>query len=56
MFSYIFSKKAFLIYFKMELSGPKIKKRLIFSQKEAFLYFGKCNFLKKLLIFQEGTF
>ena len=33
----------------MELSTRKIKKFLIFSQKKFFLYFGKCNFLKKLL-------
>ena len=35
----------------MELSRSKIKKVLIFSQKKL----GKWNFLKKLLIFQEGT-
>ena len=40
----------------MELSGPKIKKFLIFPRKKLFLYFRKRNVLKKLLIFQEGTF
>ena len=40
----------------MKLSGPKIKKILIFSQKKLFLYFGKRNPLIKLLIFQEQTF
>ena len=38
-------KKHFLISWEMEL-----------SQKKLLLYFGKWNFLKKLLIFQEGTF
>ena len=37
--SCIFLKKFFLIFQKMELSGTKIKKVLIFSQKEAFLIF-----------------
>ena len=39
----------------MQLSSPKIKKD-IFSQKKLFLFFRKCNFLKKLILFQEGTF
>ena len=39
----------------MEISSHKIKKILIFSQKKLFLYFGKWNFLTKLLIFQEET-
>ena len=29
---------------------------LTFSQKKAFLYFGKWNFLRKRLIFLQGTF
>ena len=40
----------------MELSGPKIKKFFIFSQKETFLIFQEMQLFKKLLIFQEGTF
>ena len=40
----------------MELSGHRIKKVLIFFQKWVFSYFGKWNFLRNLLIFQEGTF
>ena len=40
----------------MKLSSPTIKNVIIFSQKKLFFYFGKWNFLKKLLIFQEGTF
>ena len=39
----------------MELSSAKIKKVLIFSQKKSYLYFGKWNFLKNLLTFQEET-
>ena len=40
---YIFSRKKpflkkFLIFGEMELSGPKIKKVLMFSQKNVFLY------------------
>ena len=44
IFSYIFSKKVFFIFQEMELSSPKIKKVLIFSQKKLFLYFRKWNF------------
>ena len=44
----------------MELSGPKIKKFIIFFLKKAFLYFEEMELyrpkLKKLLILQEGTF
>ena len=40
----------------MKLSDPKTKNFLIFSQKMFFLYLGKQNFLKKPIIFQEGTF
>ena len=40
----------------MELSGPsRLNKFLYFLKKKLFLYFGKRNLLKKLLIFQEGT-
>ena len=35
----------------MDLSRPEIKKCLIFSQKKIFLYFGKCNFLKKKFLY-----
>ena len=31
----------------MELSSPKIKKVIIFSQENLFLYFGKWNLLRK---------
>ena len=51
---YIFSKKVFSLQ-EMQLSSPKIKKD-IFSQKKLFIFFRKCNFLKKLILFQEGTF
>ena len=37
----------------MELSGPKIKKFIIFSQKKAFLKFRETETPKKFLIFQE---
>ena len=37
----------------MGLSGPKIKNVLTVSQKKPFLYFGKQNFLKKLLSFRR---
>ena len=41
----------------MELSSPKIKNFLIFSQKKFFLYFGKWNFLTlRLKILYEGIF
>ena len=40
----------------MKISDPKTKNFLIFSQKMFFLYFGKQNFLKKPIIFQEKTF
>ena len=40
----------------MKLSSPTIKNVIIFTQKKFFFYFGEWNFLKKLLIFQEGTF
>ena len=40
----------------MELSGPKVKKRLIFFQEEAFLYFGKYNFIKNFLYFWRELF
>ena len=37
----------------MELSDPKIKKLLIFSQKKSFLIFQETETLKKFFIFQE---
>ena len=40
----------------MGLSDPKIKKLLKFIQKKLFLYFREHKFLKKLLLFEEGTF
>ena len=40
----------------MELSSCKIKKFNLFFQKKLLLYFGKWNFLEKLLIFQQKTF
>ena len=40
----------------MKVFSPKIKKNLIFSQKKAFLYFRKLNFLKKLLIYETKLF
>ena len=49
--SYIFSKKRFLIFQKMELSGVKIKKVLIFSQKNFFYILGHGTFLKNFLYF-----
>ena len=46
---YIYSKKkkkkVFLIFQEIELSSPKLKNFLIFSQKKLFLYFVKWNFL-----------
>ena len=55
--SCIFCKKqVFLIFWEMELSSSKIKKILIFSQKNFFLYFGKWNIFIKLLIFHKGIF
>ena len=47
--SYIVSKKISPIFQKMELSSPKIKKSVIFSQKKLSLYFAK----KAFLTFQE---
>ena len=44
--SYIFSKKRFLIFQKMELSGVKIKKVLIFSQKNFSIFWDTELFLK----------
>ena len=49
--SYIFSKKRFLIFQKMELSGVKIKKVLIFSQKNFFYILGHGTFFKNFLYF-----
>ena len=44
----------------MELSCPKIKNFLVFSQKKVFLIFREIELssskFEKLLIFQEGTF
>ena len=40
----------------MELSRPKIKKVLIFSQKKLFLYFGKWSFFKKTSNISGGNF
>ena len=37
----------------MELSCPKIREFLIFSQKEAFLYFRKWEFLKTFSEFEK---
>ena len=54
--SYIFSKKIFLTFLEIELSGPKIKFFFIFSEKKLFPYFLKWEPLKQLLIFQEGSF
>ena len=39
----------------MELSSPKIKIFIIFSQKKLFWYFGKWNFFKTSYI-SEGNF
>ena len=49
--SYIFSKKRFLIFQEIELSGVKIKKVLIFSQKNFFYILGHGTFLKNFLYF-----
>ena len=43
------------MYHEKKLSGPKIKKFLIFSQKKAFLLFSEVESSKKLLIFQGRT-
>ena len=40
----------------MELSGPKLKKFVIFLQKTFCYVLGNVNFLKKLLTFQEIEF
>ena len=40
----------------MELSSPKIKIFIIFSQKKLFWYFGKWNFFKKTSYISEGNF
>ena len=40
----------------MELSSPKIKIFIIFSQKKLFWYFGKWNFFKKTFYISEGNF
>ena len=40
MYKYIYIY-TFLIFWEMELSGPKIKNFLTFSQKMCLLYFGK---------------
>ena len=61
IFLYIFSQKnVFLIFWVMELSGPKIKYFFIFFQEMFFLYFGKWNILalrlKKLLFFWKKNF
>ena len=52
--SYIFSKTGFLLFQEMDFLA--LEKVHIFSRKIFFLYFGKLNFLKKFIIFQEGTF
>ena len=49
-------KKNFLIFWEMELSSLKINKILIFSQKGFSYILGNETFLKKLAIFQKGTF
>ena len=54
--SYNFSKKNFLIFWEMVLSGSQIKNGLMFSQKEVFLIFWERQLFKKFLIFQAGTF
>ena len=54
--SYIFSKEVFLVFQDMELSGPKLKKFVIFLQKTFCYVLGNVNFLKKLLTFQEIEF
>ena len=51
--SYIFSKKRFFIFQKMELSGVKIKKVFIFSQKNFFYILGHGTFLKNLYFRRE---
>ena len=43
------------MYHEKKISGPKIKKFLIFSQKKAFLLFSEVESSKKLLIFQGRT-
>ena len=43
----------FLRFWEKKLSGPKIKKFLIFSQKKAFPLFRETKSTKKFLIFQE---
>ena len=53
--SCIFLKKFFLIFQKMELSGTKIKKVLIFSQKKAFLIFWEMEFFKKTSYISGGN-
>ena len=40
----------------MELSGPTLKKAIIFSQRKLFLYFGKWNLLKKTSYVLGGDF
>ena len=40
----------------MELSGPKLKKFVIFLQKTFCYVLGNVNFLEKLLTFQEIEF
>ena len=51
----IFPWKKFLIFFPKTIK--KIKKKLLFFlKKKLFLYFGKQNFLKNLLWFQERIF
>ena len=44
--------KIVLTFQEMELSSPKIKKVLIFSQKKLFLYFRKL-FYKNILYFRK---
>ena len=53
--AYNFSIKVFLIFQQIELSCPKSTKLFILFQKNLFLYFWKLNFLRNLLIFEEGA-
>ena len=49
-------QRKFLIFRNMELANSNIKKFLIFSQKKAFLYFGRQKHRKKSLYFRKRKF
>ena len=56
-FLYFLKKNVFLIFWEIELFGPKIKNFFIFSEKRFFLHFWKGNFLplrlKKIVILSD---